>query len=108
MAEGVIELTDQNFAQEVLNSGSLVLVDFWAAWCGPCRTIAPIVEELAKEYAGRLKVGKLNVDENRETAARYNIRSIPSLLLFKDSEVLEQMIGVQPKQNLKKAIEKHI
>jgi len=108
MGEAIIELTDQNFNQEVLNAQGLVLVDFWAAWCGPCRTIAPIIEELAQEYAGRIKVGKLNVDENRETANRYNIQSIPTLLLFKDSQILEQLIGVQPKQVLKKAIEKHL
>src|SRR3972149_10428696 len=108
MGEGIIELTDQNFAQEDFDSGTLTLVDFWAAWCGPCRTVAPIVEELAQEYAGRLKVGKLNVDENRETATRYNIMSIPSLLLFKGSQVLEQIVGAQPKQILKKFIDKHL
>jgi thioredoxin 1 len=108
MDEGIVELTDQNFDQEVLDSGSLTLVDFWAAWCGPCRTIAPVIEELAQEYSGRLKVGKLNVDENKDIATRYNIKSIPSLLLFKEKEVLEQLVGVQPKPILKKFIDKHI
>ena len=108
MAANIQNITDDTFEKEVLLADQPVLVDFWAAWCGPCRTVAPIVEELAQEYAGRLKVGKLNVDENRETATRYNIMSIPSLLLFKGSQVLEQIVGAQPKQILKKFIDKHL
>ncbi len=103
MADLVI--TDQNFAEEVLNSKTPVLVDFWADWCMPCRIVSPIVEELAKEYGDKLKVGKLNVDENGQTAQSYGIMSIPSLLVFKDGQVVKQMVGAQSKDNFKREID---
>ena len=95
-----VVITDLNFQQEVLNSDKPVLVDFWAVWCGPCKMIAPVVEELAKEYAGQLKVGKLDVDSNPEVSMKYGIRSIPTLMVFKGGKVVEQIIGAVPKRNL--------
>ena len=103
-----IELTDANFEQEVLKSDLPVLIDFWAVWCGPCRMIAPIVEELAEEYDGKLKVGKLDVDHNRQTAMQYGIRSIPTLLLFKDGQVVEMIIGAVSKGMLLDKIQRHL
>jgi thioredoxin 1 len=94
-----IELTDDNFEQEVLKSDLPVLVDFWATWCGPCRMVGPIVDELAKEYTGKLKVGKLNVDSNGKTSIKYGIMSIPSLLFFKKGQVVDQMVGAAPKNS---------
>ena len=94
-----VELTDDNFEQEVLKSDLPVLVDFWAIWCGPCRMVGPIVDELAKEYAGKLKVGKLNVDNNGKTSIKYGIMSIPSLLFFKKGQVVDQMVGAAPKNS---------
>ncbi|MBN1299769.1 MAG: thioredoxin [Melioribacteraceae bacterium] len=100
--------TDDNFDAEALKSNVPVLVDFWAAWCGPCRMIAPIIEELADEFEGKLKVGKLDVDSNQQTAIKYGVRSIPTVLLFKDGQVAETIIGAVPKQmfldRLKKVI----
>ena len=93
-------LTDDNFAQEVLEASTPVLVDFWAAWCGPCRMIAPIVEELAGEYEGKAKVCKLDVDSAQKTAAEFGIRSIPTLLIFKGGKVADQLIGAIPKQQI--------
>lgn len=100
-----LKLTDQNFKQEVLDSKDPVLVDFWAEWCQPCRIVSPIVEELAKDYEGKLKVGKLNVDENGATAQSYGVMSIPSLLIFKNGEVVKTMIGAQSKDNFKREID---
>ena len=94
----VLEVTDRTFAQEVLQSTPPVLVDFWADWCGPCKAIAPIVEELAREYEGRLKVMKLDVDENPRTASTYQVQSIPTLLVFKDGRLAERIVGAVPKQ----------
>ncbi|MEN3038700.1 MAG: thioredoxin [Candidatus Kryptonium sp.] len=108
MAKNIIELNDQNFEDEVLKSDKLVLVDFWAEWCAPCRMIAPIVEEIANEYADRLKVGKLNVDYNPKTAMKYGIMSIPTLLLFKNGRVIEQIVGAMPKRNLLARLEKYL
>jgi len=101
-----LELTDDNFEQEVLNSDLPVLVDFWASWCGPCKMVGPIVEELAKEYAGQLKVGKLNVDNNGKIPIKYGIMSIPSLLFFKKGQVVEQIIGAVPKKSFVEKLEK--
>jgi len=92
------EVTDRTFAQEVLQSTPPVLVDVWADWCGPCKAIAPIVEELAREYEGRLKVMKLDVDENPRTASTYQVQSIPTLLVFKDGRLAERIVGAVPKQ----------
>ena len=101
--------TDQNFSKEVLESTTPVLVDLWAPWCGPCRMLSPLVEELAKEYADKgIVIGKLNVDENPDTATKYHVMSIPTLLFFKDGEVVEQMVGMQTKEALKKKIEEII
>ena len=101
-----IQLTDQNFEQEVLKNEKPVLVDFWAAWCGPCQMMGPIVEELAEEVKGKYKVGKLNVDENRETASKYNVMSIPTLIIFKGGNIVKQLVGVQSKENLKEELRK--
>jgi thioredoxin 1 len=109
MAGGnILEFSDQNFEQEVLGSDKPVLVDFWAEWCAPCRMIAPAVEAIAGEYAGRAKVGKLNVDQNQSVTSRYNIRSIPTLLLFKNGEIKEQLVGTTSKDNLAKLLDKNL
>lgn len=104
MADLVI--TDSNFQQEVLQSKTPVLVDFWAPWCGPCRIIGPVVEELAQEFAGKMKVGKLNVDENQQTAGEYSVMSIPTLLFFKDGKPVDSVVGAQSKETIKQKMEK--
>ena len=101
-----VEVTDADFSQTVLESGQPVLVDFWAEWCGPCKMIAPVVEELADEYEGRFSFTKLDVDSNPKVAMQFGIRSIPALLLFKDGKVAEQVIGAVPKALLKRKIDK--
>jgi thioredoxin 1 len=101
-----MQFTDQNFEAEVLKSDKPVLVDFWAVWCGPCQMMGPIVEELAEEVKDKYKVGKMNVDENRETAAKFGIMSIPTLIIFKDGKAVKQLVGVQAKENLKEELEK--
>jgi thioredoxin 1 len=103
-----IHLTDGNFKKEVLESNVAVLVDFWATWCGPCKMIAPIVEELAAEYKGRVKIGKLDVDSNPKSAASYGIMSIPTLIFFKGGKVLDQITGALNKAELKKRIEENL
>ena len=102
----VINATDANFQDEIKDG--VVLVDFWAAWCGPCKMIAPVLEELATELEGKAKIVKVNVDENQGTASRYQIMSIPSLLLFKDGELVEKTMGFQPKEALQAFVEKHL
>jgi thioredoxin 1 len=94
---GVLEVTDANFDQEVLKSEQPVLVDFWAVWCGPCKAIAPIVDSIAEAYAGKVKVAKVNVDQNGAAPSRYGIRGIPTLLFFKDGKVADQMVGLDPR-----------
>ena len=110
MAENgkTVTITDDNFATEIEGNDGLSLVDFWAAWCGPCRMVAPIVEQLAGEYEGKLKVGKVDVDSNQRTAARFNIRSIPSILFFKDGKVVDTVVGAVPRPILERKIQEHL
>ena len=103
-----VEVNDSNFQAEVVNSQTPVLVDFWATWCGPCKMIAPIVEELANEYDGRLKIGKLDVDANPAVSMQYGIRSIPTLLIFKGGMVVEQIVGAMPKRQLVDKLSRHV
>ena len=108
MAENLIEFTDDNFDTEVLKSNLPVLVDFWAEWCGPCKMIAPIVEEIAGDYAGKVKVGKVNVDFNNQVAMQYGIRGIPALLVFKSGSVANQIVGAVPKNNITQILDEVI
>ena len=105
MAGNVLELSESNFDQEVSKASTPVLVDMWAAWCGPCRVIAPVVEELAGSYKGKLKVGKLNVDDHPQVAATYRIMNIPTLLLFKGGQEVDRVVGVVPREELTRRIE---
>ncbi len=107
-SNGTIEVTDANFDSDVLKSDKPVLVDFWAAWCGPCRAIAPIVEEIAGEYQGKVKVGKMDVDRNGATSMRYKVTGIPTLLVFKNGQVVEQLVGFRSKDEIQKALDRHI
>src|ERR1700685_2062009 len=102
----IVTLTQENFAQQVLQSQTPVLVDFWAEWCGPCKMIATLLDELADEYDGKIKIGKINVDEQQSLAAEYGIRAIPTLLLFNKGQVSEQMVGARSKRDLKNSIER--
>ena len=108
MSNGVLEVSNDNFESEVVNSGKPVLVDFWAEWCGPCKQIAPVVEEIAGEHSDKLKVCKMDVDANRETAVQFGIRSIPTLLIFKNGEVAGSQIGAVSKQQLLEFIQAEI
>ena len=101
-------VTDQNFEEEVVKADVPTIVDFWAPWCGPCHRVHPILEEIAREHEGRLKVTKLDIDENRETAARFAIMSIPTVLLFQNGEVVEKIIGAQPREEFFKIVEKYV
>ncbi len=107
-AAELMTLTDDNFEQEIESAEGLAIVDFWAEWCGPCRLVGPIVEELAAEYAGKIKVGKLDVDSNRKVSQRFGIRSIPSILYFKDGKHVDTVIGAVPKTHLQSKIEQYI
>lgn len=106
MAENIVEISDGTFEQEVLQSDIPVLVDFWAPWCGPCRAIAPVIEELTTEYAGKVKMAKCNVDDNPKTPSRYGIRAIPTLIIFKGGNVSEQITGAVAKSQIAAAIDK--
>jgi thioredoxin 1 len=101
-----LEITDANFSNNTAEG--LTLVDFWAPWCGPCRMVGPVIEELAEQYAGQIKVGKLNVDDNQETAMKFRVMSIPTVILFKDGEPVEIVVGAGPKRNYEARIEKHL
>jgi len=103
-----LEVTDDTFSKEVLNSKLPVLVDFWAEWCGPCKMVSPIVEELSNDYNGKVKVTKLDVDSNPQTATNYGIRGIPTLLMFKDGSAVDQIVGAVPKQDIAKRLDKII
>jgi thioredoxin 1 len=107
-SNAIFEVNDSNFDQDVLKSEQPVLVDFWAAWCGPCRAIAPIVDELAQQFQGKIKVGKMDVDRNSATPMRYKVTGIPTLLVFKGGQVVEQLVGYRPKDAIQQALEKHI
>jgi thioredoxin 1 len=108
MGDNVKTFTDGDFEQTVIKAGEPVLVDFWAEWCGPCKRLAPTVDALAADYAGKVTIGKLNVDENPNTAFKFQIRGIPALLLFKGGQVVESVVGLAQKDDLKKVIDKHI
>jgi len=108
MSGKYLAATDQNFKAEVLDSDKVVLVDFWATWCGPCMMLGPVIEELAGEYEGRAVIAKLNVDENPASAAQYGIRSIPSLLIFKNGQVVDQMLGAMPKNMIVQKLDAQI
>lgn len=107
MAEGLLEFTDGNFQSEVLESEQPVLVDFWAPWCGPCLRLAPTIEEIAKEFAGKVRVGKLNTDDNNMTPSQYNIQGIPTVILFKGGKAVDRQVGLVPKDKLVSLLNNH-
>ena len=105
-SENIVELVDSAFDKEVMKSEVPVLVDFWAPWCGPCRALSPVIEEISKDYEGTVKVGKVNVDDNPQTTMKFSIRSIPTLIVFKNGEVAEQIVGAVPKSEIEKVLNK--
>lgn len=105
-APNIITLTDANFEQEVIKSTTPVLVDFWAEWCGPCKMVAPILDELANEYDGKVRIGKVNIDEFQQLATQYGIRAIPTLLLFKDGQIADQIVGLRSKRDFKAKLDR--
>jgi thioredoxin 1 len=107
MMSNSVAVTDANFEQEIEKHDGVAVVDFWAAWCGPCRMISPIVDQLATEYEGKVKVAKLDVDANTRTASRFNVRSIPMLLFFKNGQVVDQIIGAQPRASIESKFRQH-
>ncbi len=107
-SETIVEVVDSEFDQQVMESSIPVLIDFWAPWCGPCRALAPVVEEISKDYEGKVKVGKINVDENPEVTMKFSIRSIPTLIVFKNGEVKQQIIGAVPKSEIEKALDESL
>ncbi len=104
----VVTVTDDNFATDIQGAEGLAMVDFWAVWCGPCRMVAPIVEQLAEEYSGKVVVGKLDVDHNPRTASQYNVRSIPTILFFRGGQVVDTIVGAVPRQILERKIQEHL
>ena len=108
MAENVLEFTDDNFQDQVLDAEQPVLVDFWAPWCGPCKMLTPTIEELAGDYAGRVRVGKMNTDENPQTASSHNISAIPTVMLFKNGEEVDRIVGVPPKAKFTASLDTHL
>jgi len=107
-ASGILEVTDANFDQDVLKSEQPVMVDFWAAWCGPCKALAPVVDEVATAYQGRVKFAKMDVDSNMATPQRYNVQSIPTLLIFKGGKVQEQIVGYKDRSAIEEVLDKHL
>ncbi len=107
-SDAIIELSDSTFESEVVNSDVPVLVDFWAPWCGPCRAIAPLVEEISSSYEGKIKVGRMNVDENQSTTMKFGIRSIPTIIMFKGGEAVDQIIGAVPKGEIERVVDKSL
>jgi len=103
-----LEITDNNFQEKVINSEKLSVIDFWAEWCGPCRAIGPVIEELSKEYDGRVNVGKVNVDHNPQLSINFGVTSIPAILFIKEGKVVDKLVGAQPKMNFVKKIEQYI